>query len=346
MASHHPIALQTLYASLIDAARGQATIALQSTGTVVRKTVKGREYVYWRSYVAGGRRTDEYLGAFIDPRTVQEVEERLLNSREAKHRADSVKTLRLAGFAVADNSSALTVASLFNAGIFRQGGVLVGSHAFNALLNSLSVKLSANYRTDNIDVGARDQISLAVPDDNSCFDVLSDAGVPFVEEPALDHRRSTGSFKQRGAVLPVDLLVPGTEAYETKPLPGLKAHATGLPFFDYLMGKADLGFVLGRDHIVPVQLPDPARFGLHKLIVSALRPNEIGVKVKKDLDQARVMLDAVLAHNDTWVSEAIDALPPATYGRIAQAARRVLDDNEDLSDIVLDTFESLSTIAQ
>jgi hypothetical protein len=345
MASFHPIVLQTLYASLIEAAQGQAAIALQTPGTVVRKMVKGQEYVYWRSYVSGGRRSDEYVGASSDPLTAQALEERVLKGAEVKQIADSVKTLRLAGFAVADNSSALTIASMYNAGIFRQGGVLVGSHAFGALLNGLGVKLAVNYHTDDIDIGAPDPIALAIPDERSFLEVLQDTGIPFLEVPALDHRRPPTSYKQRGALLQVDLLVAGTEAYETKPLPGLKAHATGLPFFEYLIDHVGPGFVLGRDHVIPVQVPNPARFALHKLIVSTLRPAAFGVKIQKDQQQALVMLDAVLAQNPVWVSDAIEALPETAHRRVAEAARQVLPAAKQASDITRDTLDELSLLA-
>lgn len=64
-------------------------------GSVVRKTVKGQEYIYWRFYLANGRRNDEYPGSANDSHASQAMEARLANSREARQIADSVKTLRL-----------------------------------------------------------------------------------------------------------------------------------------------------------------------------------------------------------------------------------------------------------
>jgi hypothetical protein len=344
MPTLHTTALQTLYASAIEGAQGQTHIPLQTPGTVVRKTIKGQEYTYWRAYLANGQRSDEYLGVASDPNTFHAMEERLAKTQEARQMAASLKTLRLSGFAVADNSSALTVASLFNAGIFRQGGVLVGSHAFGSLLNGLGVKLAANYHTDDIDIGTARPIALAIPDDRSFLDVLRDTGIQFLEVPGLNHRQPPTSYKQRGALLKVDLLVPGTEAYETKALPGLKAHATGLPFFDYLMEEVEDGYLLGKDHIIPVRVPNPARFALHKLVVSTLRPAALGVKSKKDQLQALVMLDAVLEHNPGWVSAAMEALPSTARPRIAQAADQTLAYAEKFSDITKDTLEQLSAL--
>ena len=154
-------------------------------GSVVRKTVKGQEYIYWRFYLANGRRNDEYPGPANDSHASQAMEARLANSREARQIADSVKTLRLSGFAVADNSPALTIASLFNAGIFRQGGVLVGSHVFGALLNGLGIKLAANYCTDDIDIGTAAPVALAIPDDRSFLGVLRDMVVSTLRPAGL-----------------------------------------------------------------------------------------------------------------------------------------------------------------
>nr|WP_231950336.1 GSU2403 family nucleotidyltransferase fold protein [Paraburkholderia caribensis] len=52
----------------------------------------------------------------------------------------------------------------------------------------------------------------------------------------------------------------------------MDAHATRLPYFRYLVSNPARGFVLGRDQAVPVMLPDPARFALHRLVTSTLRP--------------------------------------------------------------------------
>ncbi|WP_179401382.1 GSU2403 family nucleotidyltransferase fold protein [Burkholderia guangdongensis] len=344
MLTYHPDALQTLYASLIETAGGQAHIPLQTPGTVSYKSVNGINYTYWRVYKASGQRADEILGVTDAAETLVKLEQKRSDSTQARAIAESIKTLRIARFAVADNSSALTIASIFNAGLFRQGAVLVGSHAFGALLNGLGIRLAANYQTNDIDIGSRAQVSLAIPDDRSLLDVIKDTGLPFLEVPGLDPRQPATSYKQRGSMLKVDLLVPGSENYETKALPGLKAYATGLPYFDYLIDESEHGYVTGKDHIVPVRVPAPARFALHKLIVSTLRSAAFGVKSNKDMQQAVVMLSATLNRNQDWVEEAIDALPPEAYQRVAQAADHALNYAEGHLDITVDTLERLASL--
>ncbi len=344
MLTYHPDALQTLYASLIESAAGQTHISLQTPGTASYKTVKGNDYTYWRVYKADGRRADEILGVTDAPGTLAMLDQKRSESAEARALADSVKTLRTAKFAVADNSSALTIASIFNAGLFKQGAVLVGSHAFGALLNGLGVKLAANYQTNDIDIGAASPVALAISEDRSLLDVLRDTGLPFLEVPGLHPNQPATSYKRRGSMLKVDLLVPGSESYETKELPGLKAHAISLPYFDFLISEADSGYVLGKDHIIPVLVPAPARFALHKLVVSTLRPAALGVKSNKDLQQAVVILAATLERNADWVEAAIEALPPAARPRLAQAADHAMPYTEGYPDLTVDTLERLAAL--
>jgi hypothetical protein len=344
MLTYHPDALQTLYASLIEIAGGQTRIPLQTPGTVSYKTVKGINYTYWRVYKADGQRADEILGVTEAAETLIKLEQKRSDSVQARAIAESIKTLRMARFAVADNSSALTIASIFNAGLFRQGAVLVGSHAFGVLLNGLGVRLAANYQTNDIDIGSTSQVSLAIPDDRSLLDVIKETGLPFLEVPGLDPRQPATSYKQRGSMLKVDLLVPGSEHYETKALPGLKAHATGLPYFDYLIDASEPGYVMGKDHLVPVRVPAPARFALHKLIVSTLRPAALGVKSNKDMQQAVVMITATLNRNQDWLEEAIEALPREVYPRVAQAADHALAYAEGYPDFTFDMLERLAAL--
>jgi hypothetical protein len=47
--------------------------------------------------------------------------------------ADYSRTLRRIGYHSADNSTVLTVAALFNAGVFAGGGVSIGTHAFGEI---------------------------------------------------------------------------------------------------------------------------------------------------------------------------------------------------------------------
>jgi hypothetical protein len=188
MASFHNDALQTLYSSVTERASAQSHIPLHSPGSAAQKTVDGKTYTYWRVYMASGKHKETSLGRTGEPATAAALDARLLESAEMRVLATDVQVLRKAKFAAADNSSALTLATLFNAGIFSHGGVLDDSHAFGALLNSLGVRLPANYRPEDIDIGSTGTISVAIPEDRSFLDILRDSGIPFLEVPELDSR--------------------------------------------------------------------------------------------------------------------------------------------------------------
>ncbi|MBT2303901.1 hypothetical protein J7E70_26005 [Variovorax paradoxus] len=342
MPTVHNEALQTLYASITERASAQSSIPLHSPGSAARKTVNGKPYIYWRVYLASGKHKETSMGPAGSSRTDAELEAKRLESSEMRALAADVQILRKAGFAAADNSSALTLATLFNAGIFRHGGVLVGSHAFGAILNSLGVRLPANYATEDIDIGSAGSISVAIPDERSFLDILRDSGVPFFEVPEFDPRKPSTSFKARGKPLKVDLLVPGTEHHEIKALPELRAHATGLPHFSYLVSSASPGFVLGKEHVVPVMVPEPARFALHKLIVSTLREPSRAIKADKDRRQAAALIDALTERFPEWLTSAVQQLEDDARPQLGVAAARTIELVPGLTDRARDFLSELA----
>jgi hypothetical protein len=67
-------------------------------------------------------------------------------------------------------------------------------------------------------------------------------------------------------------VVPAKGAsYGALAVPELGAHATGLPHFAYLLKEPMPSVLPGRDRIVPIVVPHPGRFCVHKLAVYSLR---------------------------------------------------------------------------
>jgi hypothetical protein len=137
-----------------------------------------------------------------------------------------------------------------------------------------------------------------------------ESGIEFVAAPRLERGTPSTSFKQRGrSHFHVDLLVPSaSETFPVVPIPELKAHATGLPYLDYLLAESQPGMLMAREGCCAVRVPLPERFAVHKLVVSRLR-DERSVKSEKDVHQAAV-LAAVLGENHSGALEdAVAALP-------------------------------------
>jgi len=313
---------QVFYSELSDRALTQSKLLLHSPGTIVTLEKKDRPYLYWRVYTAEGRRKDTYIGPAGDSGAQAKLEDVRLRMAEARRFAEGSLTLRKQGYAAADNSAALTLAALFNAGVFKHGAMLVGTHAYGALLNSLGVRMTANYFTEDIDIARYDTIQLAVRPDGGFLDILRQSGLPFVEVPRLDARKPSTSYKVRGQKLKVDLLVPGDRRYSSHPIPELKAHATGLPYFDFLLEAPINAIVLGRDHVIPVKVPNPARYGLHKLIVAGLRVSTSAQKDAKDIAQAGLLAAVLCEKFEADLSDAARVGPKQARSRVLKSAQR------------------------
>ncbi|WP_176053209.1 GSU2403 family nucleotidyltransferase fold protein [Paraburkholderia caribensis] len=335
MVGFHNDALQALFSSVAERAITQSRIPLHSPGSAAQKTVDGKSYVYWRVYLASGKHKETSLGRTGKAATVTALENKLLEREEMRTLAADLQVLRKANFAVADNSSILTLATLFNAGVFSHGGMLLGSHAFGGLLNSLGVRSRAKCRSGT------EIISLAFPQTGSLLDILRSSGIPLNDEPGLDSSRSAISLKVRGKFREVDLLMPGTETCETRTLPGLQARATGLPYFHYLVSSPASGFILGKAHVVPVTLPGPARFALHKLIMSALREPSRKQTAENDLQQAAVLIDALTERFPDWLVSAANSLEEHASLRVASAATHTLKLVPELSQRARDFLSDL-----
>jgi hypothetical protein len=315
---------QVFFADLAERALAQSQVLRSSPGTIVTLEKNSRGYLYWRVYDAQGKRRDHYIGAKDAPETEATLTEIQARIAEARRFADDSLALRKQGYAAADNSAALTLAALFNAGVFRHGAMLVGTHAFGAILNALGVRLPANYYTEDIDVARYGAIQLATRPEGGILAILEESGLPFVEVPDLDVRKPSTSFKARGRKLRVDLLVPGDTRYRTYRIPELGAHATGLPFLDYLLEERVPAVVLGRDHVVPVRVPNAARYCLHKLIVASLRASRAAAKADKDIAQSAVLAAVLREKFEGDLLEAARRVPASARKRLAQGARRAV----------------------
>jgi hypothetical protein len=331
-----PLETQTLFAELLDrltaheAARAIGHVA----GTFTTKTIKGRDYFYFQHSEPGGTKRQTYVGpkdaaldAFVEryaaAREAVEPDERSIERLSA--------LLRVGGLMTTDTASARVLRAFADAGVFRLGGVLVGTHAFIVLGNLLGVRWTgATFRTQDVDVAADRALGLVVPTDAADVPgVLDGLEMGFLPVPALDHASPSTSFKVRGHGLRVDLLTPTQgPAGKPVPLPRFAAAAQPLRYLDMLTeGTVRAAVVNGG--AVSVVVPDPARFALHKLIISGERPVAGAAKREKDLVQAANLLDVLLedrAGDIALAREAVEDRGRAWTGRLErglQAMRSV-----------------------
>jgi hypothetical protein len=317
------VSLRSVYAQAKELALAQERVPLVTPGSLQVEARGGRRFVYHYRYDPAGRRVTEYLGPEDDEATVARVAEVGAAIAEAESLAGYSRDLRRLGFYAADNSTLVTVASLFNAGVFAGGGVLVGTHAYGVLLNELGVQAAPFPLTEDVDLARPGRIQLAGLPRGGLLALLRETGLPFHEVPQLRRHAPPTSFKVRGQKLKVDLLVPARgKPYESVAVPELGVHATGLPHFRYLLESPSPAVLLGRDRIVPVLVPHAGRFCLHKLAVYALRPD--AAKRDNDVAQAALLAAALAAQDEFLLDEAADALDRALRKKLKPGARRAL----------------------
>jgi hypothetical protein len=87
----------------------------------------------------------------------------------------------------------------------------------------------------------------------------------------------------------------------------IEASAEALRFQDYLIDDTERAVLL-HSAGVPVTVPSPARFGVHKLIVAGLRRGEDALRRQKDIAQAKALRDALAyARPGAWEDAVEDA---------------------------------------
>ncbi len=322
----HDPAARTKYQDLKRLARSQDRVLAGTPGTLKQRTQSGNQY-WVREYVrVDGRKVDDYLGP---ERSFDKAKIAVLRAELdlAKTLASGSAKLRLFGYQRIERKPAAVLEVFFNRGLTRAGLTLVGSHAYGALLNELGVE-APGYRTQDLDVARAQALAIALGEGITLQTLLAETGLAFVPVPGMPSHRPSASFKLPGAqTLAVDLLVPGKDLGRVVPVRELGAHAQAIPLLDFLIKEPIDSIVLSPNQVIPVKLPSPERFLLHKLFSSQSRKTDRD-KVRKDLEQA-ALLAAVLEEDTPGIlSDAFRRMPAigkSSVKRGARAAAKILE---------------------
>ncbi|MBV9190557.1 MAG: hypothetical protein JOZ85_08740, partial [Betaproteobacteria bacterium] len=189
---------QSKYQSTKDLAGRQERVLPGTPGILKQRTQSGKKY-WVREYIrADSKKTDEYIGPESSISKTQ-IAKWTSQIDLAKALAAGSASLRLFGYQRIDRKPAAVIEVFFNRGLIQGGLVLVGSHAYGALLNELGL-FAPGYRTGDIDVARASRLTVALPVGLSPQDVLKETGKP------------SASFMLPGADgIAVDLLVPGKQ---------------------------------------------------------------------------------------------------------------------------------------
>jgi hypothetical protein len=327
------IPLQTIYAELLErCAAADMADAFHEPGSFVSKEVRGRRYWYFQR---SADRTQSYVG----PET-EELLRRIAAWRQGRsaerERRELVTALRRAGVPGPDAATGRALRALADGGVFRLRAVLVGTLAYQTYAPLLGVKLpGASLRTGDIDIAQLHEISIALDDAAPPPLELLQRGDPsFRPVPGPDRR--TTSFAGAGGVR-VEFLAPKKRSEERVWLKALRTHAQALSYLDYLLQEPQQAVVLAGAGVL-VNVPDPARYAWHKLVVATLRQNR--VKARKDVQQAGLLMQHLLHTGDPRLQQAFTAFIGLGRGR-----RRLIDDGlrqlpPPLRDAVLEEVEA------
>jgi hypothetical protein len=321
----HDPASQAKYQDAKRLARSQARVLAGTPGMLKQRTQSGNRY-WVREYIrADGKKTDDYIGAVSAVKTA--TIDKLRGEIELGGAlAAASAALRLFGYQRIDRKPAAVLQAFYNRGLFKGGLALVGSHAYGALLNELGIA-AGGYATQEIQVARAQPLAVALPEDFSFEALLKESGLNFVPVPGMPSDRPSASFKLPGAeLLGVDLLVPGERTGAILPVKELHAYGQAIPLLDYLIDDDIPGVVLSPNQIIPVRVPAPERFAIHKLFSSQSRRADRG-KASKDLVQAAVLVAAIEDETPGRIMDALRGLPrparPALKRGAAAAAKLV-----------------------
>ncbi len=294
---------QTAYAQVLDAAHGaELTRSVASLrGSFASKQVKGKLYWYFQWTEVSGKLRQLYVGP--DSERVRA----LIDAHAAGGASQAIESLARSALALGNAPVLLkhfkVVQRLSDYGFFRAGGVLVGTHAFLSFGNMLGVHWAGGERTQDVDFAhAGKQLQIALPTN---IEIDTHAAIESLQMGLLPIEHSDGGtgatyLDPRDPEFQLDFLTPlhrgGNEPFRHPQL-GIKLQP--LKFMEYLLQDVQQAVVLNSAGAVLVNIPHPARYALHKLIVAGERPASRIAKSNKDVQQTAALL-SVLGVQARW----------------------------------------------
>lgn len=321
-----PTTARALYDELVELAMslGADGHPGYTPGSVIRKVIKGAEYVYYQYRDLDGTTRQAYLGP-DNPETRLRLARLTMRTAARASDLQRLDELRAAfvavGGQVMEHAPLRVLLGFAHAGVLHPEfgqAVLVGTQAFQVLGNQLGVRWAGRMPAQNGDA----DLDLAVRHPERPAPGLSEQlGKGFVPAPTLDPRAPLAFFTVRGQTLRVNLLTSPTGKPGTAPvsIASLNAMARPLPYMDYLLQAPTPAVVVGRRALALVTVPAPEHFALYTLLLSASHEGVLALQAENERHQAMQLL-AVL------IGQAPD--------RVANARRDLLRRDKGVTDLL------------
>jgi len=302
----------TLYAELFEQLQmmeASRTIA-DLKGSFATREVNGENYVYFLHYLPGGKLHQVYVGkkGSQTDALIQQYEEGKRESQEARENLRRLAAQVQAGTAfLVDKAMSRVIGALAEAAVFRSGAVLIGTHAFRAIGLMLGVRwFPTTMMTMDVDLAAeRTTVAVALPPVQADIPAVIDSlKMGFFAVPAMNLKYPSTTFAIRKSQLRLELLTPKTtKSDDPVVIPRFNCAAQPLSFLSYLIEHPIPAVLLDTDPVL-INVPQPVRYAMHKLIVSQVRDISKKAKAEKDLHQAFLLLTILK-------EERPDDVPPA-----------------------------------
>lgn len=289
-------AAQTAYAALAGASRLEdvRTVA-ELPGSFSRKLVKGKEYWYYQTPDLTGKQIQIFLGSASEELT-RLIEQHRAGDGRKMHLRQLTRQAMAAGCPFIVATHAKIIERLADAGFFRAGGILVGTHVYMAYQNYLGVRWQSAAQTVDLDFAhAGRNVSVAIPSDVT-MDVGSE--IEALQMGFVPVKSLTTYVKSDEQDLQIDFVTCMHRGGDTPVLiKALNVTMQPLKFMEFSMEAPIQITLLAQRGPITVNAPPPEKYALHKLLVYGERPQAMRVKAAKDLDQAASLV-AYLAQND------------------------------------------------
>lgn len=317
------LAHQTLYADLVQRALdAEFDAEFPENGTFSKQIRDGKSYWYYVGYRPAeggepGQRYTTYVGPADDPDITTRAEAFARAKSGYQERRALVSALKSARLPTPDAFAGDVAESLWKAGLFRRRAVLVGTLAFQTYSGLLGVRLPrAQIMTGDIDIAQFHAIAISIDDEPlSLLEALQSVDASFRPVPHVSGSPLPTKFRN-AAGFQIDFLTPNTGSDDRQGQPAKmptlgNVAAEPLRFLDFLITAAVRAVLLHKGG-VPVRVPAPERFAVHKLIVSVERRSDgdSAAKAVKDVAQAQLMIEAMtvtrrtvdlgLAYMEAW----------------------------------------------
>lgn len=326
---------QLLYSELLEELR-LLSIPQTKGLSFVSKTIKGNLYWY-AQYAIGAIKKQSYIGPDSNDlrQLIDKFKEEVKQASEDRQKAAQlINALKQTGCYSPLKGEYRILQMLDTMGYFKAGGIIVGSHAFFSYANMLGVSFQGqDLRTSDIDLVPDTSIMVAMPgDQQSLKKKILQSEFGFFEVPKLNHKHPSTSFKSRKEDIKLDIITPMHGKTSSKPIyiSSIDSYAEPVRFLDFLLEDVQQAAVIEGEGML-ISIPHPARYAIHKLVVSPRRPSAESTKKNKDIRQSDLLIN-ILREDDPYslkvALEAATRMPGKFMTTVKSNLSKLSSDNQ------------------